>query len=277
MAPMEGKKLNTGDFNSVFAACITLARFTGDPSFEEDGRELAGMMPVLSRDPDRMDSTLKDYAAKLSRRVEEWLKNPGGNTLEAAPRVQEYRDQILRGFGNELDNLSKGHSIKQRGELVGAGAIGYHGLLPNVNLECFLPENAQRTEKTLRDYPLDRFLRLSNEVQAAHVQCELGKEEREKAQKEDMQEQNRQKKRELLSVSRELYDKSQKPTPQILALFGKKEYLTGKEGFIGKRGLAGVIGELEKELGKTPQRGFQRAIGSLREAIKKRNAGPDRA
>ncbi|MBE5861558.1 MAG: hypothetical protein E7295_01755 [Lachnospiraceae bacterium] len=276
MAAMEGKKLNMGDFNSVFAACITLASFTGRQQFEEDGKKLAGMMPVLGRDPTRMDGTLRECATKLTGQVKEEIR-AAEHTFEETPRVREYRKQILKGFENELQNLSEGYSLKQQGELVGEGAIGFHGLLPNINLECFLPENAQRTERTLRDYPLDRFLRLSNEVQAAHVAYVLGKEERGKERNEAMREEIYKKKRELLSVSRELYDKSQRPTPQILALFGKKEYLTRKEGFIGKTGLTGVIGDLEKELGKAPERGFQRAIGSLRKAIGKRSLGPDRA
>lgn len=275
MASMEGKKLNMGDFNSVFAACITLASVTGKQQFEEEGRKLAGMMPVLGRDPIRMDGTLREYAARLTGQVREEIREMK-NTLNATPRVREYREQILKGFENELQNLSEGYSLKQQGELVGEGAIGFHGLLPNVNLECFLPENAQRTEKTLRDYPLDRFLRLSNEVQAAHVAYELGKDERGKAQNEALQEQNRLKKRELLSVARELQDKSRTPTPQILALFGKKEYLTQKEGFVGKIGLAGVISELEQKLGVAPERSFQRAIGGLREAFRKRSSRPDR-
>ena len=276
MAAMEGKKLNMGDFNSVFAACITLASFTGRQQFEEDGKKLAGMMPVLDRDPTRMDVTLRECATKLTGQVKEEIR-AAEHAFEEMPRVREYRKQILKGFENELQNLSEGYSLKQQGELVGEGAIGFHGLLPNINLECFLPENAQRTERTLRDYPLDRFLRLSNEVQAAHVAYVLGKEERGKERNEAMREEIYKKKCELLSVSRELYDKSLKPTPQILALFGKKEYLTRKEGFIGKTGLTGVIGDLEKELGKAPERGFQRAIGSLRKAIGKRSLGPDRA
>lgn len=265
MAPRAGRKLNESDFNTVFAAQVTLSKFLNNPQMEADAVQLMQDMPSMSRDG-TIDQNLRSSADKALASVDEWFQNQPKD-LDGFPRAKEYRNQVMQGFRADLDYFSKGHSVTQDKELEGPGSIGLHNLVPNMNTDCFSPEKVQETEKTLQEYPLDQFVQLCNQVQSDHMEYEIGKEERSKSQNEALRNQMRERKQQLLSLSKDLQTKTANPTPEVVALFGNKDYLTSKTGFIGHRGLGSVISGLEKDLGMVPEK----EVKSLDDSLKRFN------
>ena len=130
---------------------------------------------------------------------------------------------------------------------------GVETLMPQLNPDILKPENADQLESALKEYPLDKFVKMGNELQ--RMRNEFGKKEAgmSQAEKDAFRQEMLDKKQDMLELATDLREKSAHPSPQVRSLFGKDDgYLTRDDyGFIGKRGLRGLTEAYGADLGKT--------------------------
>ena len=256
MAPKADRNLYTSDFNTVYSPFNNLLFMIGEEGpfqgMTEETMTLQSNMPKLTV-PDSMNltgegtQTLKDYAKKSEGRLDQYMaENP--DRLKDTPHAHSLQDELFRSMKQDYQYIQNGISTQHDKEYQGTGYFAAHGYSPNMKFEAFQPGNVEMTEKALEQYPLDKYMRVANDVQDAHMEYELGKNERSEAQNARLREGMREKKQALLDISKDLYEKSQNPTKETLALFGKEVYLTGANGFQSQRGLGTVMNRLEQDL-----------------------------
>ena len=197
------------------------------------------------------DQECKRKASELRKQMDEFESNRAAD--EAHPHVQAFKEGLADMVRVQTDALQSGIDLIAA---AGPRETGYWGLqtfIPQFNTDMMKPENADRFEKALAQYPLDEFFRKGNEIQRLKNDYVNN----EKTMTQDEKDAYRVKmgnlKEDMLGLCRKLHGKSLKPTPDTLSLFGKPGQLTSVDsGFIGKRGLGRMIGDLSSELARTP-------------------------
>lgn len=259
MAPISGKNLMAKDVGQIDGtANFLFFMYDNQGVFEgtmEKNMEIQGSMKNLTVQSDppgkqrltpEGDKRVKDTARDYRERIERYDKE----TLDQTPAspAKDLHHELLRGIGRDLGYMEQGISGTQDPEFMGAGSGAVESLLPQLDTKLFQPDRIEQTSKTLQEYPLDKYVKLGNDLQEKHADYELGKESRSDVENARLWKEMREDKQNLLSMARDLYEKTKNPTPDQMALFGNKEYMVGKNGFIGIRGLEGMIGKLEKDL-----------------------------
>ena len=197
------------------------------------------------------DQECKRKASELRKQMDEFESNRAAD--EAHPHVQAFKEGLADMVRVQTDALQSGIDLIAA---AGPRETGYWGLqtfIPQFNTDMMKPENAESFEKALAQYPLDEFFRKGNEIQRLKNDYVNN----EKTMTQDEKDAYRVKmgnlKEDMLGLCRKLHGKSLKPTPDTLSLFGKPGQLTSVDsGFIGKRGLGRMIGDLSSELARTP-------------------------
>lgn len=197
------------------------------------------------------DQECKRKASELRKQMDEFESNHAAD--EAHPHVQAFKEGLADMVRVQTDALQSGIDLIAA---AGPRETGYWGLqtfIPQFNTDMMKPENADRFEKALAQYPLDEFFRKGNEIQRLKNDYVNN----EKTMTQDEKDAYRVKmgslKEDMLGLCRKLHGKSLEPTTETLSLFGKPGQLTSVEsGFIGKRGLDRMIGDLSSELARTP-------------------------
>ena len=197
------------------------------------------------------DQECKRKASELRKQLDEFESNRAAD--EAHPHVQAFKEGLADMVRVQTDALQSGIDLIAA---EGPRETGYWGLqtfIPQFNTDMMKPENAESFEKALAQYPLDEFFRKGNEIQRLKNDYVNN----EKTMTQDEKDAYRVKmgnlKEDMLGLCRKLHGKSLKPTSDTLSLFGKPGQLTSVDsGFIGKRGLDRMIGDLSSELARTP-------------------------
>ena len=197
------------------------------------------------------DQECKRKASELRKQLDEFESNRAAD--EAHPHVQAFKEGLADMVRVQTDALQSGIDLIAA---AGPRETGYWGLqtfIPQFNTDMMKPENAESFEKALAQYPLDEFFRKGNEIQRLKNDYVNN----EKTMTQDEKDAYRVKmgnlKEDMLGLCRKLHGKSLEPTPETLSLFGEPGQLTSVErGFIGKRGLDRMIGDLSSELARTP-------------------------
>ncbi len=197
------------------------------------------------------DQECKRKASELRKQLDEFESNRAAD--KAHPHVQAFKEGLADMVRVQTDALQSGIDLIAA---AGPRETGYWGLqtfIPQFNTDMMKSENAESFEKALAQYPLDEFFRKGNEIQRLKNDYVNN----EKTMTQDEKDAYRVKmgnlKEDMLGLCRKLHGKSLKPTPETLSLFGKSGQLTSVDsGFIGKRGLGRMIGDLSSELARTP-------------------------
>ena len=197
------------------------------------------------------DQECKRKASELRKQMDEFESNRAVD--EAHPHVQAFKEGLADMVRVQTDALQSGIDLIAA---EGPRETGYWGLqtfIPQFNTDMMKPENAESFEKALAQYPLDEFFRKGNEIQRLKNDYVNN----EKTMTQDEKDAYRVKmgnlKEDMLGLCRKLHGKSLDPTPETLSLFGEPGQLTSVDrGFIGKRGLGRMIGDLSSELARTP-------------------------
>lgn len=260
MAPRRGREFTTADFNAVHGPINTLMfMFDNSGPFEgalEQNLVLASQMSNFKASPNSQELTsagtqaIRNEARSIADRIDTYQKEEH-HDLDATPAAAAYRNELLRATRNDMRNMQKGISLVQDKEFISMGHYGLHGLIPNMSADCFKPGNVEVTEAALKNYPLDKYLKVCNDLQENTVDFELNKGKRTPEENAKQWSTMQQQKAELQSLSTDLYMKSQNPTKEVISLFGKETDLTGPNGFRGNRGLEHVLETLEKDLSRT--------------------------
>ena len=267
--------LSTDDMNTLVAPAMTMVELFGkEGAFEglaEDAMNLMNDMPNLGVQDSKnltengtqiFHSTAKNFEERINAYREQ---NP--DRLGDAPRTKAFQDGMLDFYKQEFQNVQNGFSLKQNPQMLSPAAFGMQAVFPQLNNNIFKPENVQKTEEALKDYPLDRFFELGNKMHDSHTFYERYKDQRTDRQNALHQEEMREQKQEFLDLSKDLYQKAQNPSKETVGLFGKEQYLTGPEGFRGNRGLETVIENLEKDLSMSSSKEMK----GLEDSLKKFN------
>lgn len=169
------------------------------------------------------------------------------------PRTQAYRDALLDFAKLHTEAISAGRHLsddKRSQEYTDAyGMIST--LVPQLSNKFFAPENSDKTEAALKNYPLDKFIRQALDIHKMESSYKDRKDSMTQKEKDAFQESLREKKEDFLDTAKELHEKSLNPSKETLSFFGNPSLLTSDTGFIGKRGLGTMISDYDKEFAKT--------------------------
>lgn len=277
MAPRAGRNLVAKDVAILEGVAKLLAIDHGDMdsfaeymdnvnarlnSYPNEDPKKAGF--VLEGDEQKLnpegDKIVKDMAANFAEKLDHIIQDREKNSASRATRLEV---EILLNYKHNLENLSKGISVAQDKELAGIGERVVADYLPQMNSNALKPDQIENTSKALEQYPLDEYLRLGNELKEAEESLALNRDEMSHEEITSREGAIRGKKKEILTLAGELYEKSANPTEETLSLFGSKEYLTGDSGFMNNRGLKAMISRLELEEAKIEwnQKGIPEEMG----------------
>ena len=258
MAPKAGRNLNRDDGKVYFGVAQDMAVMTlttGDPMNNPYLQANMKMSTELGKETkqdgsvsEKGDQMLKEGAQELADRVGKYMEETSPK-LAGTPHTNTFHQEILKFYKNSLEYLSKGISVVQDKELHSMGMYAVEGYCADMGHDMFAPENLQKTEEALKQFPLDVFLKKGNELQAAHLEYELGKENRSLSENARILKDLKAQKLEFLSLAKDLRDKGMNPTPETMRLFGSQHDLNDPTGYMNDRGLGYIISTMEKELG----------------------------
>lgn len=197
------------------------------------------------------DLECKRMAYELGKRLDGY--EAGREADKDHPHVQAFKAGITDMARVQTEALQSGIDLVAAGGSCETAYWGLQTFLPQFNAEMLKAENADSLERALAQYPLDDFFKKGNEIQRLKNDYVNNRKHMSRDEKTAYRIKLDNLKEDMLEVCRDLYEKSLDPTPETLSLFGKADQLTSVEkGFIGKRGLNHMIGELGRELARTP-------------------------
>ena len=257
MAPKAGRNLNRDDGKVYYGVAQDMAVMTlttEDPMNNPYLQANMKMSTALGKETakngsisEKGDQMLKEGAQELADRVGKYMEETSPK-LAGTPHTNTFHQEILKFYKNSLEYLSKGISVVQDKELHSMGMFAVEGYCADMGHDMFAPENLQKTEEALKQFPLDVFLKKGNELQAAHLEYELGKENRSLSENARMLKDLKAQKLEFLSLAKDLREKGMNPTPETMRLFGSQHDLNDPTGYMNDRGLGYIISTMEKEL-----------------------------
>ena len=259
-------RLNTNDIQTVMnIASLQTAVANGDDYLPGSMEKIENVMKNMSQDngkePEKdaagnqllsesMDKGLKDLAKDFSDGISKHKEN---NRMPDYPKTQELHDGMLDLAKEYSDSLQNGRHVSKTSDPDYTFALGrVDTLMPQLSSSLFTPENVEKTERALKDYPLDRYVRQGLDLHHLETDYKNRSSVMTQNEKDKFEEDIRAKKEEYLDTAKELYQKSLKPTEDTKGLFGQDRYLNDPvNGFISSRGLKGLIDRYESELSKT--------------------------
>ena len=259
---ISGPSLHSGDINAFMQINDIMTSYLGGednfPGMQEKlltsvgsvGRNITDKIVGAKKDKELnpgFDKDCKQLAGEVSDAI---TKNENERIKDKDhPAVERLRSGFAETAKIMADSMREGVHIN---EVTERGFFGVQTLIPQMDQDMFKPENADKLEKALKDYPLDRFVELGNKLQRGrldYIKKEGGMSQKEKdAYNMEMNTMRE----EMTELSKELHEKSLNPGPETLSLFGKPAYLTAEAtGFIGKRGLETIIKDYGKDFSVT--------------------------
>ena len=268
MAPRNNKRLNTKDFNTLQAPLSNMLEVYDSPiiaNLQQDFIEMMQMTPTFNAPGGNGAITkegeqyYKEKARKFEQAIEDFeAQNP--DRFKEAPNLRAFEKELFRLYKMDFQNIKKGISTKQEDELASVGYYGTHGLLPNFNFNLLKDTDPFVIETSLKQYPLHEYLKKGNDLQESYMDYIQNKDDRSERENAERWADIEKKKRDFLEISNQLSEKSKEPTADTLLLFGKPDYLVGKEGFVGHRALETVINRLNDDLNVTAQKNLSDSL-----------------
>lgn len=280
MAPRAGRTLVAGDAAILEGAAKLFALTYGDMDAfgnyiekinsrlnanPNDDPQKAGL--VMPGDEKRLspegDKLLKDFAQDYVNKIDNYISTELDN--KPSSRAIDFHKEVLRQYKHDLSNVAKGISAVQDSELANLGRRAATDYLPQMNRDVFKPDRIEQTARALEQFPLDRYLKIANDLQEMQEDLALNRENLSKEVIAERDEAIRGKKHELLEVAKDLYEKSKEPAEDTISLFDGKECLNGPNGFMNQRGLKTLISDLEQEEAQLDwdKKGIPKEMGSF--------------
>lgn len=269
MAPRIYKRLSKVDVNTLQLALSNMIGVYKSPALDDMESDFEEMLTEMSKfsapgnDYNKLTDEGVEYIKNKSKKFEQMIsdfeaQNP--DRLNETPNLKALEKEIFRHYKMDYQNLQKGISMAQETDLVSMGYYGVHGFFPQFNFNLLSDTDPIVGEECLKEYPLHEYLKKGNDLQESHMDYMQHKDERSERENAERWADIEKKKREFLEIATQLKQKSVNPTINTQTLFGKPEYLVGKEGFVGKRNLATVIETLNDELNVTAQKNLSDSL-----------------
>ena len=227
------------------------------------------------------EKEVKELASEVIEKIDEYEKNRVKD--EAHPHAEALREGIADQIRIEAESMRDGLHLMSDDKTREKAFEGTQTLRTQLGRDMMKPENADKLEEALKDYPLDKFVQKGNEIQRAKNEIVKKEDDLTPEEKADLENDLLDKKKEMAEIAGALREKSVNPTPETASLF-KKDALNAKEdSFAGKKGLEGIIesyGAEKAEREFSPKADIpdkeMEGLDSSLELFNKDSAGPDR-
>ncbi|MBR7088072.1 MAG: hypothetical protein IKI38_01850 [Mogibacterium sp.] len=185
------------------------------------------------------EKEVKELASEVIEKIDEYEKNRVKD--EAHPHAEALREGIADQIRIEAESMRDGLHLMSDDKTREKAFEGTQTLRTQLGRDMMKPENADKLEEALKDYPLDKFVQKGNEIQRAKNEIVKKEDDLTPEEKADLENDLLDKKKEMAEIAGALREKSVNPTPETASLF-KKDALNAKEdSFAGKKGLEGII------------------------------------
>ena len=227
------------------------------------------------------EKEVKELASEVIEKIDEYEKNRVKD--EAHPHAEALREGIADQIRIEAESMRDGLHLMSDDKTREKAFEGTQTLRTQLGRDMMKPENADKLEEALKDYPLDKFVQKGNEIQRAKNEIVKKEDDLTPEEKADLENDLLDKKKEMAEIAGALREKSVNPTPETASLF-KKDALNAKEdSFAGKKGLEGIVesyGAEKAERDFSPKADIpdkeMEGLDSSLELFNKDSAGPDR-
>ena len=227
------------------------------------------------------EKEVKELASEVIEKIDEYEKNRVKD--EAHPHAEALREGIADQIRIEAESMRDGLHLMSDDKTREKAFEGTQTLRTQLGRDMMKPENADKLEEALKDYPLDKFVQKGNEIQRAKNEIVKKEDDLTPKEKADLENDLTDKKKEMAEIARDLREKSVNPTQETASLFKKDALNAREDSFAGKKGLEGIIesyGAEKAEREFSPKADIpdkeMEGLNSSLELFNKDSAGPGR-
>lgn len=185
------------------------------------------------------EKEVKELASEVIEKIDEYEKNRAKD--EAHPHAEALREGIADQIRIEAESVRDGLHLMSDDKTREKAFEGTQTLRTQLGRDMMKPENADKLEEALKDYPLDKFVQKGNEIQRAKNEIVKKEDDLTPKEKADLENDLTDKKKEMAEIAGDLRNKSVNPTPETASLFKKDALNAREDSFAGKKGLEGII------------------------------------
>ena len=227
------------------------------------------------------EKEVKELASEVIEKIDEYEKNRVKD--EVHPHAEALREGIADQIRIEAESVRDGLHLMSDDKTREKAFEGTQTLRSQLGRDMMKPENADKLEEALKDYPLDKFVQKGIEIQRAKNELVKKEDDLTPKEKNDLENDLADKKQEMTEIAENLREKSVNPTPETASLFKKDALAAREDSFVGKKGLEGIVESYDTE--KTEREFSPKAdipdkemegLDSSLELFNKDSAGPDR-
>ena len=227
------------------------------------------------------EKEVKELASEVIEKIDEYGKNRAKD--EAHPHAEALREGIADQIRIEAESVRDGLHLMSDDKTREKAFEGTQSLRTQLGRDMMKPENADKLEEALKDYPLDKFVQKGNEIQRAKNEIVKKEDDLTPKEKADLENDLTDKKKEMAEIAGDLREKSVNPTQETASLFKKDALNAREDSFAGKKGLEGIVesyGTEKAEREFSPKADIpdkeMEGLDSSLELFNKDSAGPDR-
>lgn len=227
------------------------------------------------------EKEVKELASGVIEKIDEYEKKRVKD--EAHPHAEALREGIADQIRIEAESVRDGLHLMSDDKTHEKAFEGTQTLRSQLGRDMMKPENADKLEEALKDYPLDKFVQKGNEIQRAKNELVKKEDDLTPKEKADLENDLADKKQEMTEIAENLREKSVNPTQETASLFKKDALAAREDSFVGKKGLEGIVesyGTEKTEREFSPKADIpdkeMEGLDSSLELFNKDSAGPDR-